>query len=92
MGFVLALVNFSGKRILQIALKTAMGKRFCSLPSFHTVPPQRAQPFIRAGLGPLSMRPPASAKLSVIVRRGSRKHSSAKLMSINTQCATCMEI
>jgi len=28
MGFVLALVNFSGKRILQIALKTAMGKRF----------------------------------------------------------------
>ena len=92
MGFVLALVNFGGKPIVQIAPNPAMDKRFWSLPSFHAVPPQRAQPFLRAVFSPLPMSPPASTKLIVIVRRSSGKNSSPQLMSKDAQCATRMEV
>src|SRR5579863_9176481 len=67
-------------------------QRICSTPAFECIPPEQAQPLIQASFGPLSMGPPARAKLGCVSSCGNREKSSAKFVPEDAQRSASVEV
>src|ERR1700722_5447726 len=80
MPFVLG-SRFSGGKLIWRVLPAKPLRTLQSAPPVHGGPPDQAQPFIDAGLGPLAMRPPTRPELRVIIGGSNREVHTANLMT-----------